>query len=285
MARQSNTTSAILLVLGSMFVILTAYEVVKQWLFPDITIWRSHVVTMFFGSLVAAIAAWWGTRRFDGLRQQLNREKEKGQRLEKVLHDESAQLNALMENIPDSIYFKDTDCSLTRISRKEMEDLGLEEPSEVIGKTDADLFGKEFGKKTRIDDTGVMTTGEPVVGLVESRDLGDGRLNWTSTTKVPLRNTEGEIVGLVGITREINDLMDTRQALETKNCQLQAALHNLKTLKGLIPICASCKKVRDDEGFWQQVEVYVRDHSEAEFSHGLCPDCIQRLFPDSAPEA
>jgi hypothetical protein len=62
--------------------------------------------------------------------------------------------------------------------------------------------------------------------------------------------------------------------------ELQGALVKIRTLKGLIPICSSCKKVRDDEGYWHQVEVYIRDHSEAEFSHGLCPDCFQKLYPE-----
>jgi PAS domain S-box-containing protein len=62
--------------------------------------------------------------------------------------------------------------------------------------------------------------------------------------------------------------------------ELQDAMANIKTLKGLIPICASCKKVRNDEGFWQQVEVYVRDRTEADFSHGLCPDCAKKFYPD-----
>jgi len=62
--------------------------------------------------------------------------------------------------------------------------------------------------------------------------------------------------------------------------ELREALAKIKTLRGLIPICASCKKIRDDQGFWTQVEVYIRDHSEAEFSHGICPECVQKLYPD-----
>ena len=54
---------------------------------------------------------------------------------------------------------------------------------------------------------------------------------------------------------------------------LQEALAKAKTLRGLLPICASCKKIRDDAGYWHQVEVYIRDHAEVDFSHGLCPDC------------
>ena len=66
--------------------------------------------------------------------------------------------------------------------------------------------------------------------------------------------------------------------------ELTSALDNVKTLKGMLPICARCKKVKDDQGYWQQVEEYVRDHSEAEFSHGLCPVCMKELYPDYEPD-
>ena len=62
--------------------------------------------------------------------------------------------------------------------------------------------------------------------------------------------------------------------------ELQEALAKVKQLSGFLPICASCKKIRDDKGYWQQIEAYVRDHSEAEFSHGICPDCAQRIYPE-----
>ncbi len=64
--------------------------------------------------------------------------------------------------------------------------------------------------------------------------------------------------------------------------ELRTALDDVKTLEGLIPICASCKKVRDDEGFWHEVEAYVRTRSDAEFSHSICPGCMQTLYPQVA---
>ena len=66
--------------------------------------------------------------------------------------------------------------------------------------------------------------------------------------------------------------------------QLQAALAEVKTLSGIIPICAGCKKIRDDKGFWNQVEAYIQTRSLATFSHGLCPDCTERLYPELAAE-
>ncbi len=70
------------------------------------------------------------------------------------------------------------------------------------------------------------------------------------------------------------------QELRRLNAELQKALAEVKQLSGLLPICSSCKKIRDDEGYWHQVEVYIRDHTDADFSHGLCPDCAQKLYPD-----
>jgi AmiR/NasT family two-component response regulator len=68
--------------------------------------------------------------------------------------------------------------------------------------------------------------------------------------------------------------------LRRLNAELKDALAQVRALRGLLPICASCKRIRDDEGYWHQVEVYIRDHSEAEFSHGICPDCFKELYPD-----
>ena len=62
--------------------------------------------------------------------------------------------------------------------------------------------------------------------------------------------------------------------------ELQAALDDVRTLRGIIPICMHCKKVRDDQGYWKQVETYVGEHSEAQFSHGICPECTKSLYSD-----
>jgi AmiR/NasT family two-component response regulator len=70
------------------------------------------------------------------------------------------------------------------------------------------------------------------------------------------------------------------QTLKRLNVELQDALDQVKQLQGMLPICAHCKKVRDDDGYWHQIESYIRAHSEAVFSHGICPDCFKVLYPD-----
>jgi PAS domain S-box-containing protein len=75
-------------------------------------------------------------------------------------------------------------------------------------------------------------------------------------------------------------LAKAAEAQENLIEELQEAMARIKTLHGLIPICASCKKIRDDGGYWHQVETYLSHHSDAQFSHGLCPDCFETLYPD-----
>jgi len=121
---------------------------------------------------------------------------------------------ALMESTADSIYFKDRECRLLRVSQKMAQDLGFSDPAQLIGKTDIDLFGEVFGQGTRLDDMRIMETGLPMIGAIESRQLEKGRANWTLTTKLPLHDGSGNVVGLVGITREINELQQVGMALE-----------------------------------------------------------------------
>jgi len=68
--------------------------------------------------------------------------------------------------------------------------------------------------------------------------------------------------------------------LQEDKKKLEKAVKEIKTLRGYIPICASCKKIRDDEGYWEQIEIYIKKHSDAEFTHGVCPDCREKLYGD-----
>jgi hypothetical protein len=76
------------------------------------------------------------------------------------------------------------------------------------------------------------------------------------------------------------DLSASRDNLQETVLKLQAAIDDIKTLSGLLPICASCKKIRDDRGYWNQLEKYIQDRSEATFSHGICPECMKKLYPN-----
>ena len=84
------------------------------------------------------------------------------------------------------------------------------------------------------------------------------------------------MASFIDITKK-KEMENDRENLIAK---LQEALHQVKTLRGIIPICASCKKIRDDKGYWSQVEDYVHAHTEADFTHSICPECAKTLYPD-----
>ncbi len=95
---------------------------------------------------------------------------------------------------------------------------------------------------------------------------------------------KGEI-GPSLMERSIRYAIERKRTLEEQIrliSQLQEALAHVKQLSGLLPMCASCKKIRDDKGYWNQLEAYISDHSEADFSHGICPECVRKLYPEYA---
>ncbi len=80
------------------------------------------------------------------------------------------------------------------------------------------------------------------------------------------------------------ELSRQRDRIEEQKKQIEKAFSKIKTLSGLLPICAGCKKIRDDKGYWNEVEAYIGDHSDASFTHGMCPDCIKKYYPDYKPD-
>ncbi|MBS1115288.1 MAG: hypothetical protein H6Q94_1017, partial [Nitrospirae bacterium] len=90
----------------------------------------------------------------------------------------------------------------------------------------------------------------------------------------------GNIRASVTAFRDITEQKQTEKEKGKLILDLQEALATIKTLHGILPICASCKKIRDDKGYWTQIESYIREHSTAEFSHGICPDCAKKLYPE-----
>lgn len=89
---------------------------------------------------------------------------------------------------------------------------------------------------------------------------------------------------IFGIAIDITEQKHAEQALAQERDKLEKALAKIKKLNGMLPICASCKKIRDDKGYWSQIEKYIRDHSDVEFSHSICPECVKKLYPDFGPD-
>jgi CheY-like chemotaxis protein len=119
---------------------------------------------------------------------------------------------------------------------------------------------------------------EEVIGVLEVVNKTTGEFSQDDQSLVETIAASAAIA--IENTWLVNALHQHAVELEQSNIQLQEALDKVKTLSGLLPICSSCKKIRDDQGYWHQIEYYIREHSEADFSHGLCAECAQKLYPD-----
>jgi PAS domain S-box-containing protein len=105
----------------------------------------------------------------------------------------------------------------------------------------------------------------------------DGEVIPVSVTLSPIKDSQGRLIGVSAIECDITQRKLEEQERLFLIQELSQALANVKSLRGLLPICSSCKKIRDDHGYWNQLESYLAEHTEAEFTHGICPDCKAQL--------
>jgi PAS domain S-box-containing protein len=210
-------------------------------------------------------------------KQQLVRDKR--QMLETTQESEE-RYRRLVELSPDGIGLH-VEGKLVFINSAGARMLGAASAEELLGKPVLDVVHPDYRQ----------IAVEKLRRLAGQGDKDD-RGQWSEEKFIRLDGTEFdvEVAAFLSTYREkpavqviFRDITGRKQAEEEREkliLELQDALAKVKTLSGLLPICASCKKIRDDKGYWNQIEVYIRDHSEAEFSHGLCPDCAKKYFPE-----
>ncbi|MGH7613671.1 MAG: PAS domain S-box protein [Gemmatimonadales bacterium] len=147
-------------------------------------------------------------------------------RVEQLVARETERWNAIMAHLPDPIYFKDPDGRFTQINSAQARVLGLEDPAEAVGKSDADFFRPEHAAAARADEQTIMATGRPLLAKVERVEDRRGRERWFSTTKMALRSPGGEVLGTMGSSREITDVMlaevELRRALSLHSATLES---------------------------------------------------------------
>ena len=148
-------------------------------------------------------------------------------RSEAQLARERDMLNTLLDNIPDRIYFKDRESRFIRINQALTELFQLQKAEYAYGQTDADFFGQEHAGETRADELRVMETGEPILEKIECKTPIGGGKSWTLTTKLPLRDRQGQIIGTCGISREITAIKEMEEQLATERNLLRSVIDNL----------------------------------------------------------
>lgn len=176
------------------------------------------------------------------------------------------ELNILIESLPFAVIITDKDRIITSVNQKFL-DIFILERSEVIGKP-FDTSFYETRAFTRNKKWVLEQDKKRILLLSENRVL--------EIQEEKLLDIFGMLAGYIQLFMDIT--LEYRVLEEKK--KLEKAIEKIKKLSGLLPICASCKKIRDDKGYWKQIESYISDHSEAEFSHGICPECADKLYGD-----
>lgn len=211
--------------------------------------------------------------------ESLENEVKHRKQIEKTLRKSEDKYRSLVETTSDWIWEVDQNSIYIYASPKVKDLLGYE-PIEVIGKTPFDLMPEDEVERVGGLFRGIFDSRESFNGLENTNLHKDGQHVVLETSGVPVLDKDGNLVGYRGMDRDISDRKQGEEEREKLIVKLQDAISNIKTLKGMLPICASCKKIRDDKGYWNQIEAYIREHSEAEFSHGICPECAKKLYPD-----
>jgi len=153
-------------------------------------------------------------------------------------------------------------------------------PEEIIGRRIWDLFDQAEAEKRMAVVRKAFATGETIVFEVRV-PTPSGDLHYLTSVR-PVPGPDTRVASVVCISKDITARKRVELERERLIQELQEALAEVRTLTGLLPICAHCMKIRDDQGYWTRIESYISAHSRAEFSHGICPDCVRGAFPEMA---
>lgn len=194
------------------------------------------------------------------------------------------QYKFLAENVADLVFIMDLNLTITYVSSSVESILGYSQQERMNQKFEETVTSDSFHKVQKILEHQLAIDPDPSVDpqrtvIIETEDYHkNGSIVWMENIVKAIRNDEGKITGIYGASRDITDRKKDQLALVEKNCKLEKALAEIKKLSGLLPICSSCKKIRDDRGYWNKIESYIQSRSEAQFTHSLCPECMEKLY-------
>ncbi len=209
-------------------------------------------------------------------------------RAEEALRQSEAKFRGIVEQASDAVGLCDEQGIAVEWNRAAERMTGLA-AADVLGKFYWDVLLELVPAERRTPDfcermrssmkQALDSARSPLFGQPLDSELyhPDGTHRYFQLVVFPIQTAKGTM--LAGISRDFTERVQAEKEREKLLHELEDALARVKTLSGLLPICANCKKIRDDRGEWLALEVYVRDHSEADFSHGICPECAEKLYP------
>ncbi len=197
---------------------------------------------------------------------------------EKALVKSEERLRDLFDNAPVGYHEYDRDGCVMNVNRTDLE---------MLGYTREEMIGQPLWKFNLEEESARQQILAKLAGKIPpGRELERIYRRKDGTTLPVLiedrfiKNEKGQITSVRVTIQNITERKRLEEDRERLIHDLQGALLKVKTLSGLVPICASCKKIRDDKGYWNQIESYISEHSSAEFSHSICPECARKLYPD-----
>ncbi|MEN8141274.1 MAG: PAS domain-containing protein [Thermodesulfobacteriota bacterium] len=197
--------------------------------------------------------------------------------LEEELKASEVRFRNLVEYANDFVWEVSTQGIYTYASPMVEKMLGYR-PEEIVGKSVFDLIESDEAEREANFFKAKIEKGEPIISHENVNVHKDGRLVTLETSGVPVFDPAGKITHYRGIDRDISKRKEVEAERERLLKELQAAVAEIKTLGGLLPICANCKKIRDDQGYWNNLESYLQQHTDASFSHSICPECYEELY-------
>ncbi len=193
---------------------------------------------------------------------------------EQALKESQERLRIASKTVPLIIFNMDLDLRYTWIYNPNKLDI----LNRMIGQTNAKLYAKKYSAKLTALKNKVLQTGK---GLAEEIFIIlEGREYYFYLSLEPLKDSAGNTEGLTGSALDITDRKKAELEREKLIEKLQDALKEVNQLHGMLPICSGCKKIRDDKGYWNQIEKYISEHADVEFSHGMCPECRKEYYGD-----
>ncbi len=195
-------------------------------------------------------------------------------RTEQRLSQLARKWTATLDAIPDLVAVIDPDFRLLRVNRA-LARIARAHPRDLIGCSCHRVFHGLDHPWPGCPHQLALQDGRSVSREIVDPAIGRPLL----VTCTPFFDEDGVLLGTIHVARDITEQQEATRLRENLVGELQEALARVKLLSGLLPICSVCKSIRDDEGYWEQIEVFLRNHSEAEFTHGLCPACATKLYP------
>ncbi len=208
---------------------------------------------------------------FVGLWQDITERKN----AENAILESENKFRTMFNSVNDSIAILNLDGKFIEVNKSICRNLGYSR-EELLRMSPRDIDTTEAAKNVSANIRNIMQKGEH---QFESEQITkDGRMISVDISARAI-DFEGQ-KAIIAVCRDITERKKAEEEREKLINELKDALAKVKTLSGMLPICASCKKIRDDKGYWNQIEVYIRDHSQADFTHGLCPECAKKAYEE-----